>query len=293
MRDWTGKFIGIVPAQAVANRGYTKRLLLMFDGLALSLGTREETGLSKDVLQAMNADLSWLSNEGMLSTLDAAAINRNRMDAYERVLQDWEMLSSDEQRKLKVRQRVSSFREAAVERKGDREAAAEMRSQGIDAICVPSGELPSLDSAGTKATVARITIFNLPTPSEITPWEAIRDFRSDKSSMSSWARLKSWMNSISQQNLTNSEILDTLRDGIRTYEDALILHRIETRQKKMEVVVATGPKLLENLMKLKLGNAASDLLAYRGEQISALHEELALPGRQFSYLIASQDSFRA
>jgi hypothetical protein len=64
-----GKFIGVVPAISFQNISNLKRLLLMFDRLALDLGTPNMSVVERRILANAKRDIEWLSGEKLLTTL--------------------------------------------------------------------------------------------------------------------------------------------------------------------------------------------------------------------------------
>jgi hypothetical protein len=64
-----GKFVGVVPAMSFQKISNLKRLLLMFDILALDLNIRGMSIVERRILENARKDIDWLSGEKLLSTL--------------------------------------------------------------------------------------------------------------------------------------------------------------------------------------------------------------------------------
>src|SRR5690554_5444010 len=64
----SGKFVGVVPPLAFEKLWYPKRLMLMFDELALDLN-RKLSGYESYILKKSHQEIQWLGDEGLLTTL--------------------------------------------------------------------------------------------------------------------------------------------------------------------------------------------------------------------------------
>jgi hypothetical protein len=60
----------------------------------------------------------------------------------------------------------------------------------------------------------------------------------------------------------------------------------------LETVIAAGPEMIENLLKLNFSKVLRGALELRHRKISLLGEELSAPGREVAYVVHAEDSLR-
>lgn len=160
---------------------------------------------------------------------------------------------------------------------------------------------PSHESAflgASKVTdVVSLVLSKLPTPDELTPWEAILDFRNDGDTREQLARLRRWSRKASQRLASESahivELEDELDYLIESYRAHMQLHRLKISTSVIEVVVTFVAEVAENLLKARLKELAKGLFQVRQNRIALTEAELKAPGREIAYVVSASEHFRA
>ena len=142
-----------------------------------------------------------------------------------------------------------------------------------------------------KHDVVEIVITRLPVPSPLTPYEQIFEYRSDAITERRFDGLKNWINKISHSDLTGSEITDELVELMHQYEEHLALHKIEYRYSTIKILVRALPDILENLVKVRLGNLAELFLQFKKTKLALFKDELKAPGREIAYIYYTTRNF--
>ena len=136
-----------------------------------------------------------------------------------------------------------------------------------------------------------IVLNQLPQPDELTPWEAILEWRDDEEAQVRFRRLKRWMSNIGADDKKSEDLEDELRYLIDEYGAYMRLHQIKANTGLIRTVVVHGAQFAENILKLRLGVAAEQLLSIRERRIALLEAEQKAPGREIAYLVEAQRRF--
>lgn len=286
-----GAFIGVVPASCFATLAYPKQLLLMFDALALDLGGAEF--LDRKILEQAKAEMAWLSQHGLLTTLGglaaAARGSRPQSDRVQVVGGDWlsPLLGSSDTAA------IGTFaRHLRLAFQGLRETALDLRHRyGVDAIAVPDTPLSGADDVSNRDTVVRIVLNEFPLPSDATPWEAITEFRDDEEARSQFSRLKAWINKAGSGSLKTYEVADQLQELLNSYEESMRLHRTVANKGILEIFVVTTAEVAEGLAKVRWSEAAKAVFKVKHERLQLLGEERLAPGREIAYVVSARRKF--
>ncbi len=143
-----------------------------------------------------------------------------------------------------------------------------------------------------KAHVVNVSITKLPTPTPNTPWEQIQDFRQDSDSKEKYNRIKKWIRKIAKENLRTNEINEEIEDLINDYEKYMKIHKIKTNHSILKSTVITTAEMIENIVKLKFGEAAKQVFSFENRKISLLEAEMKAPGREIAYIIKAREEFK-
>ncbi|WP_109831178.1 hypothetical protein [Reichenbachiella versicolor] len=284
------KFVGVVPPLAFETLWYPKRLMLMFDELALDLN-RDLTGYENYILKKSDHEIQWLSDEGFLTTL-SGLFKKERKKLFKEVSHDglWLLPNSISKEFEKY---LDSVAVPEISSTPLRFTASELRKlKNIDAIAIstPEGE-QDIDAPITRSSTIRITLSEFPMPADNVPWENIFDFKSDKANTSKFIRLKSWMNRISKTGLKEYELQDELRELLYTYEEGLKLCNMKSQKGALEVILTTSAEVAENILRIKPSKAVSSLFSVREQKIKLLEEEKKLLGREVAYIVSANSKF--
>ncbi len=232
----------------------------MFDALALDLSDRAALRSGPLLSDFAREDMAWLSQEGLLTTLGGlAALGQRKAHTFDSItVQGTELVGPVIEKPVRAMARAGVALQAAY---GIRRTAADLRSRlGIDAVAVPQAALGDLDAPATRDVVIRITLLEFPTPSELTPWEEITEFRGNSDARAQWFRLKRWMNDMARSNLKPFEISDQLRALAADYEESLRISRLQYKRSALEIILSTTAEIAENLVKLNWAKATKSAL---------------------------------
>jgi len=135
-----------------------------------------------------------------------------------------------------------------------------------------------------------IVLRQLPQPDELTPWEAILEWRQDEEAQVRFRRLKRWLSNLVDDQKPK-DLEDELRYLIDEYVAYMRLHRMKANTGPIRMVLVQGAQLAENILKMKWGAAAEQLLSFRERQIALLEAEQKAPGREIAYIVEAQRRF--
>jgi hypothetical protein len=298
--EFLSKFVGVVEPTVFGDGSNLKRLLLLFERIALDLSQRL-TNVERAAMRAGRRDLDYLISEGLVTTLagiEAEAdpyrdedfrIRRQREEHEYATLTGLELVEkrlSQEFRRLgHVDVRLSGL---AI-----RKTAAHLRTaEGVDAVAVTDafGKL-SIDAPADRDFVIKLTLQTLPVPSDLTPWEDILSFKSDPASTAQFFRLKRWINRLGREGLAGYEAIDELKTLLAEYEAHMRTHRIKASRGTMEVLVTTPAEIAEDLIKLKLGKLAKAPFDVARARATLLQAEQDAPGREIAYIVSANRRF--
>lgn len=288
-----GKFVGVVPPLSFQTLSMPKRLLLMFDQLALDLGASSMALIERRILQRASGEIRWLSSQGLLTTLGglAASVAPPAGSHPTIAVAGGDLLEPVLGRRLDLMGRVGHLERLAAQ--GLRQTAADLRSHyGIDAVAVPESlSAEDSDAAVTRDRVIRIVLREFPSPSDSTPWEAIQDFRDDRDAVAKFARLKSWINRTGRSGLKEYEVADELRWLIHEYEENMRLHRMRAEKGILEIVITTTAEIAEGIIKVRWSEAARAIFDVKKQRLQLLTEEKDSIGREVAYIPAARRRF--
>lgn len=272
-QDFVGKFVGVVPPSAFSNLSYPKQLLLMFDALAIDLG---QTGLSQDdkiVVKEAMPEIGFLVSSEMLTLLSGLLASNEQVP---------NKTSIEHARRTLGRNQVTP----------ERFNASLLRKKGVDAVPIMGPfENLDVDHSADRDSVIRLTLRQFPVPSNVTPWEAISEFRDDKQARDSFWTLKNWMNRVSKNGVTQIEIMDELRGLLSDYRKSMDLHAMKSNTGTFEVVVTTTTTVLEDIVKFKWSDAVKAVFQVHKQDVKLLEDEKNLPGKEVAYIANAIDRF--
>jgi len=239
----TGNFVGVVAPLSFQYGAHIKRLLLMFDVLALDMGESSMSLVERRILSNAQKDIEWLSRSHLLTTLDGLAATAAPVRRAEVSVFGDDLLAAGIGREAQLMRRAGGLVRIAVG--GLRHTASDLRSRfGVDAVAVPTGmEVQNADAVATREAVVRITLGEFPLPSDATPWDAVQSFRHDENARAQFARLKQWMNKTGKAGLQEYEVTDELRELVYEYEEAMKLHRMRASRGVLECSLQPRRKL--------------------------------------------------
>ena len=287
------KFVGVISAISFQHSEELKRLLLLFEQLAIDLSNQNLSLVERRALSIGKRDFDYLRDQGLLTTVEGArAERRNFLPEASKDPEMAEFLG------LKGIDRV--LRTAAgtvgpagrIKKAGLREIALGLRAdQGLDAVAVGDERLIGIDSAADRSEVIRLTLKALPVPSDLTPWEEIEEFRSDPDSRLKHIRLKTWINKVGKQATPLHELEDEFMELLFEYEEFIRFHHIKTTKGIVEVLVTTPAEVAEDVVKMKWGKIAKAPFEIAKQRAALYEAERAAPGREVAYIFKARRQF--
>lgn len=156
-------------------------------------------------------------------------------------------------------------------------------AKAVDPYSIPK----AMDYEQTSA----IVLTKLPVPSEITPWEAIIDFRNDPHMRQAFLGLRNWMSDVGKSGVSRAEVSERLEYQILKIEDELKRARIEYTLGQTETLVSGTFALIENLLKLNLKDAAGGLFSVAKNRIALLEKEAKIAESGLYYIVKANEKF--
>ena len=131
----------------------------------------------------------------------------------------------------------------------------------------------------------------LPEPDDVTPWEAIVDFRNDPESRRRFLALRHWINELIAGKRPASQLEDEVAHLQAEFEHHMKIHRIKSHGGMLETLVVAGAEVAENLLKIRWGKVAKTLFSIAKRRVELLDAERAAPGRQLAYIVEAKQRF--
>ena len=168
----------------------------------------------------------------------------------------------------------------------NRSLAIEIARERQDIIALPV--LASRDNseiAGlTRGDVLDIAIHQVPVPNESTPLEQLLDFRSDPDVRTDYLALHRWAATLNTTGKSANDITEEIEYLLAQYRRHMRIHRIEQGDSMLETVITIGAEALEDIVKLKWGDAAKLLFSIKKRSTALMKAELDAPGREVAFL---------
>ncbi|MGF7183819.1 hypothetical protein [Tunturiibacter psychrotolerans] len=275
------------------NTGELKRLLLMFDRLALDMGSAGMSHLEQRILSDAKKDVDWLSQQQLLTTLAGLVTDSTPTRLTSALpVQGGDLLDLGYRGAAGLTGRIGGMMKV-VSGKALRVTASELREKfGVDAIAVPNSlESENIDTPVGQEAVVRITLREFPVLSDSTPWNQIIEFRSDAEARSQFPRLKQWINKTVRTGLKEYEVADELRDLIYEYQLGMKCHKMKVGAGELKMVLATNVDVAESLTRLQMTGANKGLFTVTDYKLSLLEEERRTPGREIAYILSAKAAF--
>lgn len=162
----------------------------------------------------------------------------------------------------------------------------------------------SIYTANTKATmltgppelqadVLQLLLPYFPQPAVDTPWERILEFRSNDESRQSLRALRRWIKKHCNSSLTTQELTEEIEYLVSEYERLYKLHEIQFTRSPVERLICNSVGIIEDIIKLRLGSAASRLFQLRKARTDFLIRLPKLDGYELRYLAEVRREFPA
>jgi hypothetical protein len=148
-----------------------------------------------------------------------------------------------------------------------------------------------LPEVQTVTKVVDVVLDRLPMPSELTPWEAILDFKADTEAQGYLQGLKVWMGETARQKLTATEASEKLDWLLFQHKKHLEAHKLSCRWGTLGGTFVAAAEILEDLVKIKWGKAAGAIVSIVDRRLQLLDAERSSPAKEISYIVKAQERF--
>jgi len=167
-------------------------------------------------------------------------------------------------------------------------------SMNVHAVSLSSPHPLISDLLGVKAgpgDVVRVSVNNMPEPSDTTSLEEIVRFRQDPESKNKMVRLRRWVQTMMTKELSENEVTEELEWLVHQYEEHMRFHEMKFKRGVLEIVVATVAEIAEDLVKIRLGKLSRLPFTLSHRKIDLLEAELKAPGREIAYVVHARKEF--
>jgi hypothetical protein len=177
-------------------------------------------------------------------------------------------------------------------------ARSMQHSDGVEASVVRSEPLAIppevqylLEAQMPSTNGIAIVLDKLPMPSELTPWEAILDFKADTEAQGYLQGLKVWMSDLARQKLTPNEASEKLDWLLFQHKKHMDMHKLSYRWGTLGGTFVAAAEILEDLAKIKWGKAAGAIVSIFDKRLELMKSELDNPAKEVSYIVKAQEQF--
>src|SRR5882724_4327294 len=137
-----------------------------------------------------------------------------------------------------------------------------------------------------KHDVIRFVLPRFPEPDETMPLDEILDFKHDSKVKAKYFALVNWVNTVSKQDLSASELQDFFNQCYHEYAALYDQYHVNHRFSTFEIVfngIGTIAQLLSGMI-FKPGMVFDALFRFQKEKMDLQIEELKLPNREIAYI---------
>jgi hypothetical protein len=146
------------------------------------------------------------------------------------------------------------------------------------------------EASATYARTTAAVLSEIPVPDELTPWEAILDFRKENQKLA-FCSLREWIKEATHENCTSAELKDKIEFEVARVETALKRARVKHTYRMIETVVTSGVSLVENLLKMEWSEATKAVLKPIESHLDALQEEEEIAKSGLYYVVRAKEAF--
>jgi hypothetical protein len=143
-----------------------------------------------------------------------------------------------------------------------------------------------------KQYVFRYILKEIPEPALDVPIEKLFEFRHDLDTKEKYYNLVSWINSVSQKEITNSEFEDIYYSLYYSYLAQFKLHKVEYKSSTFEILVNGVAEFFENALKLQFSKLSNSLFKLGKANVEMITSELNIKNRELAYIVKANENFR-
>jgi len=287
--------VGVLPVYDLDN---LKRYSLLFDELFISAPFTSVSAMGfdgADPLQYVRStvtrdELDWLTDSGLL--VDYTRVIREELqrstDGEHNVYAHdaFKLLTAPTLASTLQSDLASSQMRITLGQLIARRDASALQSAGVSAATVTSSakEVNTKEKLLRKEQVLSCILRQLPSPSDITPWQDIMEFKRDPLAREAYLRLRHWVNRVVSQTNPVHEVEEELEYLLSEYANHLKLHSIKSRKSILEVIIVGVANVVEDTIKLKFGALAKGLFDLKQQRIALSEAEQKAPGREVAFI---------
>lgn len=151
----------------------------------------------------------------------------------------------------------------------------------------------NFESCSSRTEVLNIAVNSIPFPSQDTPFEKFIDFRSDPDIRVDFLEMHKWASTTAKSEKKPIEIHEEVEYLIERYKKHLKTHKLEHEPGSIGTVLTVVPEILENILKVKWGDAAKLLFTFRKRKVALLKAESSAPGKELAYLVKASETLKS
>jgi hypothetical protein len=172
-------------------------------------------------------------------------------------------------------------------------------STGQEHSAIRSKPLPAeveqlLGFQRSSANVIDVVLDKLPMPSELTPWEAILDFKADTEAQGYLQGPKVWMADVARQKLPANEARDRLEWLLSQHQKHLKTHKLSYCWGFLGATFVAATDVLGGLGsygKVAGPVAVGAVVTIAAKKIELMKAELSNPAKEVSYIVKARERF--
>ena len=149
------------------------------------------------------------------------------------------------------------------------------------------------DSRIRESEVFSLVLRHIPVPDEETSWQQISEFREESSSREAYLDLRAWISELSKSDLTVPELSLKFERDLLQCKAAMRRHKIKCKFKLVQALVTAPLRFAENIVRLKVADAADALFSVGQANIDLMEAERSIAKRELRYLLCAQEALQA
>jgi hypothetical protein len=276
------------------NQGIVFRVTDFLDQGCGLLFSAVEKGQEPQNLRLRFAQLPKYSGHGQLILHAASESERIELDQSYNIHQQFprqsERLSPERNTKITFKELMEGMDDLACRSEAQRLTA----SMSVHAVSLSSphsliNELLSVETG--PGDVIRVSVRNMPEPSDTTSLEEIIRFRQDPESKNKMVALRRWLRTMMTKGLPEKKLNEELEWLVHQYEEHMRFHELKFKRGILEIVVTIAAEIAEDLVKIRLGELSRLPFTLSHRKIDLLQAELNAPGREIAYVVHARKQF--
>lgn len=156
-------------------------------------------------------------------------------------------------------------------------------------ISFPYGIAKSPSLARSK--VLSVVISEFPRPSDKVPLQDLIEFKRDPETRHKFRRFSKWVRRVATEDLGRGEISEEFRTLVDDYRYHMQLLDKDSRRERFEILATTVPDVVQDVTRLRFGDAMRRLFRFRNVEVAAHKQEMKSPGCELAYIQDAIDHF--